>query len=199
MLLLVLLTGFEVDEEGFGLRMVIGVRVVRHTTQLGTGLAFRVGLDTEQAAVVVVGLLEGILIEFFLLREVQLVTVLAVVQEENTEATSADGLVGEQRVRVLLGLFFQLVDECCIRIVDIYHSDARPSGDVFLRFAALEQGSYREADAFGLLELGFFRHPLMQDATMFDSQVPDGVVLTDQSNDLFQGRFFRVTVGVTME
>ena len=122
--------------------MEVGVRVVRHTTQLGTGLAFRVGLDTEQAAVVVVGLFEGILIEFFLLREVQLVAVLAVVQEENAEATSADGLVGEQRVRILLGLFFQLVDECCIRIVDIHHSDARPSGNVFLRFAALEQGSY---------------------------------------------------------
>ena len=187
MLLLVLLTGFEVDKEGFGLRMVVGIRVVRHTTQLGTGLAFRIGLDTEQAAVVVVGLLEGILIEFLLLWEVQLMAVLAVVQEENTEATSADGLVGEQRVGVLLGLFFQLVDECFIRIVDIHHSDARPSGDVLLRFAALEQGSYREADAFGFLELGFLRHPLLQDATMFDGQVPDGVVLTDQSNNLFQG------------
>ena len=56
-----------------------------------------------------------------------------------------------------------------------------------------------EADAFGFLELGFLRHFFLQEATMFDGQVPDGVVLTDQSNDLFQGRFFRVTVGVTME
>ena len=199
MLLLVLLIRFEVDEEGFGLWMVIRVRVVRKAAQLGTSLAFRVGLDTKQVTVVVVCMLERILIQFLLLLEVQQTAVLAIVEKENTKPATADGPVREQRVRVFLGGFFQTVDNDFVRIVDVHHPDARPSGNVLLRLAAFEQGRHREADASRLFITSFLFEALVQVIPMPLGPLLHRGIIQNQLKDLLQGSVFRVTIGVTIE
>lgn len=143
-----------------------------------------------------VGLLKGLGIKLQVLFMILRYTVC---QEKNADTGSADGGVGEERVRIFPDAFQQFLQPFGGDMVYVCQPEPGPSADVLLSFAALEADSYGKTWTGRFFLCGGRLLFLCSVIAVFFGAVAYQCVIFDEIGNFLQSAFCRLHVRIAFE